>query len=754
MLLRPLEAEVHHARRLVASMRCVVVVSEFFHLLGPALSAHVRRFDVAAAVRTSPRTVSCRRFRSKMATRIQRRWRGFVRRRRFFRALYAHKRHSTKRGMAKFERAARTLQRVYRGYRCRQWLLRRAKDALRGPSIYGGDARLVYRPPDRLCTRLERLRERRIAYQMTWHELLALQAKRDALLATHVALQAQLQDANGNDVATSLIDGFPSTYAPTIVSNFLSRRLPTLQRDVDATRVALLYERLVQPLLHTAVTLVSARLRMRPVRSAFFIRRSIYRACEIRRATSHAACLLRLTTNMQRRHLEDAVAAATTLASWWRMLQAIAIRLQLRRAHALRQLGVVTYMLLRSKPIAHAARYTVHRRHVELRIRQRVWRRLLGAFFGGWRQFVAIVQHDRLRRRQLYEDGLRKGMHRAAASIQRTTRRYLVDARPRYLEHVRNDLHPLVARYESQWRDAGTVPAAFVVSTLTADMAARCDATNDEIWATCAIEYSLPYTRLDPLSTWLPDALQRCFGASVATRVERWPWRGLFLSFLERVSAWFRHESDRPAQRLDIESRVEASCVMLSYAAYLAGSRRLPLHHDARALLAEWARATDARRRLVASPATTDPRTLASYGTFHREMGLHKTLCDHCWAMLEVERHATACATCGHTFIERPTASSMANADAVEPIDLLVLHAFFHAMAPVGHANRLRPVPSVWKAATAHALPWIETLYEHGLRTLSDAMRCPKQLVSNDVGLPRAVHATLLLFVHQLGRRM
>ncbi|KDO26392.1 hypothetical protein SPRG_08195 [Saprolegnia parasitica CBS 223.65] len=733
MLLRPLEAEVHHARRLVASMRCVVVVSEFFHLLGPALTAHALHFDLSAVVRTSPRAPLPVQDGDAHPT-------AFVRRRRFFRVLYAHKRHNAKRGMAKFERAARTLQRVYRGYHCRQRLSQRPKDVLRGSNIYGGDERLVYRPPDRVDTRLQRLRARREAYHLTWHDLLALQAKHNVVLAAHVALQEQLQLANGNDVATSLIDGFPSTYAPTIVAH----------RDVDAARVALLYERLVQPLVHAAVTLVSARLRMRPVRSAFLVRRSIHRARERRRATSHAACLLRLTTTMQRRHLEDANSAATKLASWWRMLQAIPVRLRLRRAHALKQLGVVTWMLLRAKRIARAARYAVHQRHVERHVRQRVWRRWLGSVFGSWRRFVHMVQNERLARRRLYDDGLQKGLHRAAATIQRVTRRYLVDARRCYMEHVRSDLHPFVARYETQWQDDGTVPSALVLSTFAADMAARCEPTNDETWASWAIEYRLPWTRLDPLSTWLPDTTRRCFGASAATRVERWPWRGLFLAFLERVSAWYRHESSRPAQRRAIEGRVEAACTMLSYAAYLAASRRLPSRHDARALQVEWATALAARRRLVASPATTDTRTLASYCTFHRAMG--ETLCDHCWAMLEVERDATACATCGHAFLARPTESSMASADAVEPIDLLVLHAFFHAMAPVGHANRLRPVPSVWKAATAHALPWIETLYGHGLRTLHDVVHRPQQL--GLVGLPRGVHAILLHFVEELGRRM
>ncbi|OQR98012.1 hypothetical protein ACHHYP_09254 [Achlya hypogyna] len=723
----PLEA-VQRCRRMVATMRCVVVVSEFFHLLPRDLAEHCPRFDSTHVVRLSPRALSIR-------------------------CAYLKVHGSCCPGTMKFERAATSIQRVFRGHHGRGALCRRPKEQKLGQlqlmSFYGKTERWVYCPPPRRETPVEALSRRRVAYHTQWRELCSLRDKQQAVLATHLALQGLLDRCNGKDIATSLIDGFPSTYAPPIIQSFLSRRLPTCQSDVQATTIALQYEATVQPLLHHAVTLISARLRMRPVRVAFLKRRAVYRAAEIRRAKSEAACLKRLTGCMQRRHHAMAVAAATTVASWWRMLRAIPVRLALRRAHALRQLSLAVWIVWRAKPLAKVARYCVQQRRVERHVRQLVWRRMLGEIFAGWCAFVASAQDKRRRRRALYEAGMRQGIHRAAICLQRTTRRYLFILRPRYTVEVLPQLHPLLAHHVARWTQIAFVSAVAVLDAVRVDLAARCEPI-DPLWRQLAAKYKLPVSEFDPLETWLPTVARESFGANWVTRMETRPWRMAFLAFLESCGFWYERAAARPAQLAAIEGRLEADCVMTSYAAHLAATHRRPFFEtDPRPLVADWHRLLQLRRRMVASAATTADDTQAALARFHHEAGPEKTLCEHCFAMLRIDA-PSACRVCGFSFLERPTAASVASADAEEPVDLVVLHAFFHAMAPVGHANRLREVPALWKRATAHALPWIQVLYDAGLRSLVDVLVLPPCLLTNAIGLPTAVHAKLLLFLRVL----
>ncbi|CAK4186902.1 unnamed protein product [Aphanomyces euteiches] len=278
---------------MVSTMRYVIVKGEFFHGLEGALSQFLSTRPGWGSERShSPRLGTKRRFQSRMAARIQQKWKGFVRRKAFQLELQAYQRVKTfvgnaSSGFAHSMDGARSGKIRVGGHfnpktRSRTTMSTPTWSSNSPPNcqavqylcgwercdldsmarnVYGKDKWHVL--VDASQARCARFRQRRINYVAALERLVALVATRQAKLAQFRELQHLLATTPPDQtIATSLIDGFPSKYAAPIVDKFLARSLPKLEAKVLGCENEWTTTRTNDPILHDASTMISSKYRV------------------------------------------------------------------------------------------------------------------------------------------------------------------------------------------------------------------------------------------------------------------------------------------------------------------------------------------------------------------------------------------------------------------------------------------------------------------------------------------------------------
>lgn len=134
-------------------------------------------------------------------------------------------------------------------------------------------------------------------------------------------------------------------------------------------------------------------------------------------------------------------------------------------------------------------------------------------------------------------------------------------------------------------------------------------------------------------------------------------------------------------------------------------------------------------------------------------------LCERCLMLQPKTTRPRECACCGHRHSQRATeatkavsrpwtsGSSNQRVADIERCDLLVVHAFLHALAPANHANRAEfPIETLWKLAVTQASAPVGLLYrQESIATLDDLLSARVRLQDCSF-LPAPVLAKLELF--------
>ncbi|KAH9154190.1 hypothetical protein AeRB84_003676 [Aphanomyces euteiches] len=772
---------------MVSTMRYVIVKGEFFHGLEGALSQFLSTRPGWGSERShSPRLGTKRRFQSRMAARIQQKWKGFVRRKAFQLELQAYQRVKTFVGVAKFVSAAISIQKHVRGRRCRRQLGRRTRLPIAKRNVYGKDKWHVL--VDASQARCARFRQRRINYVAALERLVALVATRQAKLAQFRELQHLLATTPPDQtIATSLIDGFPSKYAAPIVDKFLARSLPKLEAKVLGCENEWTTTRTNDPILHDASTMISSKYRVVRCKRKYENERAACRARQLQLVHSSAACMVRMNFAMKQRALNRIIDAATRISSWWKMTQAKSVLKALRKAHAHLLLQVFRRLFLTMRSRAPIARRACFCSMIVRQYHKLVARRLSTRVFQAWRGYT-IQELDLARqRREIEQAGMRRIIHSSACQIQHLVHRFVHDTRPKYAKEVMDVMHPVVASYVAKCSESGDL--AQLIHAIHNDVNSW--PSVDSIWTTLADRYHYPLALPEPVQVWWPSTLAILqLGKNEQTKVV--PWRIKDLAFLDSISSRYAAMDLLGMHLVAIEARHEVVCVVRSYLVHLMTTHKLLKPGKLRPRMAtekQWSIAAttmalrtwssrlkqdyEIRSQLHASPGTTTAETNQFYMQFHSDSGSYPSLCSNCYAMLEPELYPSQC-TCGFDYIRRPTmaittspqgnfhdsrgknnngkASILTNRQEFqgEASDLLLVHAFFHAMAPLGHQNRLLPPPQLWRIAMAQALPFIEVMHANKLHSLDALYQEPASLMGNAMQLPARVYARLVEFVDEL----
>ncbi|CAK4107012.1 unnamed protein product [Aphanomyces euteiches] len=285
-------------------------------------------------------------------------------------------------------------------------------------------------------------------------------------------------------------------------------------------------------------------------------------------------------------------------------------------------------------------------------------------------------------------------------------------------------MHPVVASYVAKCSESGDL--AQLIHAIHNDVNSW--PSVDSIWTTLADRYHYPLALPEPVQVWWPSTLAILqLGKNEQTKVV--PWRIKDLAFLDSISSRYAAMDLLGMHLVAIEARHEVVCVVRSYLVHLMTTHKL-LKPATTMALRTWSSRLkqdyEIRSQLHASPGTTTAETNQFYMQFHSDSGSYPSLCSNCYAMLEPELYPSQC-TCGFDYIRRPTMAITTSPQGNfhdsrefqgEASDLLLVHAFFHAMAPLGHQNRLLPPPQLWRIAMAQALPFIEVMHANKLHSL------------------------------------
>ncbi|ETV67041.1 hypothetical protein, variant 2 [Aphanomyces astaci] len=678
--------------------------------------------------------------------------------------LRARRKYALKAGLPLYEHAATTIQKLVRGRQSRRHLQQRGRHVLEKRNVYGKPQWWVLDDVVTSQVRLARLQRRRDEYQALVQQLRCDEQAKKMALDRFRALEAMLTlSPPDQPIQTDLVDGYPSAYAHDVVQRFLAQHLPKSRANLSAAETELRLATQSHPLLHQAATIISARYRVMQCKIPFLQHRNAVRATEIRFKRSKAESLVRMNVAMHQRAVLRIHGAATTISSWWKMVAAVALGISLRKRRAHFKLNVLLAIVMTMLPKAKAAR----RRHlvatVVVRYRAVVSTRLVTKVVAAWKGYAKEEVALGMQRRAREERGMLCFIESCVRRLQRSVKHFLHTTRPNYTRAVVSGLHPVVALHLEQCQG----DLAILARAVESDVQGWLGAEDFSLWVHLANEYCLPLALLEPVDAWWPRALE-LLRLHVQSS-DRQPWRVCVLAFLDDVSPHYAAMDAMGTQLLHIEAKHELVCVARSYLVHLCATHHVAMHPN-RAVLAgqelakQWQQDLAIRRHLHASPNTTTEAAIACYSRFHSDNGPSPLLCSNCFVMFEYDLHPSQC-PCGFAYIRRPTTCTyvqpvpLHNNEMVvrfphaERSDLLLVHAYFHALAPLGHANRLQSPPHLWRLAVTRALPWIEVLSSHNLHTLDALCQLPRKLVENTVNLPVRVHAHLVAMVAELTRQ-
>jgi hypothetical protein len=291
-----------------------------------------------------------------------------------------------------------------------------------------------------------------------------------------------------------------------------------------------------------------------------------------------------------------------------------------------------------------------------------------------------------------------------------------------------------------------------------------------------AQQYALPLDvlRLDEVWLWLRNEQQQQWEHDWFLDL-RAPLAIRTLRFLATLSDFFTRQ-DRIAFQIDqIWLHFEALQCVRGYLAHLFAHNAVWYTPATTFSAHDRQRAVEWLRQLVREETQEDsqPWSMAATATDLPYIVFHcvwTDLCERCFAM-EGDRLARSCSSCGHLHHEHSTVvrpshaviSPQEDGDTQEPkwikgserCDLVVVNAFFHALAPRGHAHReLYKPETMWQLALAKALEPVSLLYERfEIRTLNDLLVQTNEGAWVEV-LPAQVAAKLSLFLRLIKQEL
>lgn len=749
------DAHVRSCRALVSSMRSIVSRAQFvehLHEFIPVAARTKVQFFQSEAQRTkkSPRTRSWVRFQHTLARRIQHVFHEWQHRRRLGQAREASEIWGPFHGAEKYETNATFIQKILRG-----WLTRKktTKGLPAGPIIM-----------PKISSAMS-FRKRRAQYQQGYLELrdliLSSQRRKDACDSERQALECafrqQLMSSNYHlddqeqrlffisHVYQARTQAQPLSVEISVLHDFLIQEVQDQEHDQrELERQILEWVATHEPLLRDATRKITCGIRhalgLKLERKLKHDRRRRARRLHISELHYRATRASRLSKAFDRARAE---ACASTLARWWKSYLA-----KSRSRVETRDQAVLT--------LQHFVRQQLEQRHFGALERKRrlkasvisFWKRrdarVCAQVWQGWLAQTRDCRMSRRRQEQAlwYGQGPRR-VQVACRTIQRCVRLTLSSRRSEFYQSTLCPVHPVLAsRLQDLSPDSDSDSRSSFFSSLQGDARARGTCRDSRVWHW--------------LAQWR-DALERL-------DEPKRPWSLRVLNFLAVVNQDIYWQAEREADRRtqDIAAREERGFIRHYVDEYLRRTNqvltRTTNHEEEDTEGGKSSHVeTTHHRHCVETPLSKvllcpSSRASSEVGRFSRVYSeYHSTLtrvCVHCHALLlstgsssmlmEKQHTLRTCLSCGHrrtsaptitTFVKHKRTSSRTTTTGrttkllfalPEFCDLLVIHAYFHCLAPVNHSNRLLPATQVWTKAREESEAVLTHLYTSGWHDLED----------------------------------
>lgn len=492
---------------------------------------------------------------------------------------------------------------------------------------------------------------------------------------------------------------------------------------------------------------------------------------------SKEQCYERMNAQLQARHTQLWTGAASAIASLYHIAQAKILMHRYRQQRAARRIWC-RYRLMQLRAQAKA-----RRAWFETKRQARVFRdeRIAQHKRRVWRAWRTCVDHEKRRQAliaQRVEQGLELWLATRALHLQRL-HRIAMTRRSCMTEQLASELDPVVLHT----LDVLTRKHTATATRLTvAAKRALCAAFYEQLlhnvsaWREptahmymLARRYALELETLPRLEirAWL-ELKQQHIGDAMGFLDLLQPFPTRSLAFLAQVSLYYALADRVASQSHAIAVELEARMVVRAYLRLLYAHNQVQFSHATtysaqhRAAAVRLLQQKDSEESMETAADVESERlqlrghvSASAFTSFHC---VWSDLCEKC-LMLQpssddadsfdapgnAQRQDRVCACCGHRRAERSTAAAPSYA-AFQPTkhsahhtsealtesstheqlvrddercDYFVLNAFFHALAPRGHANRDEHTPqTLWKLAMAHATAAVAHLYED-LRVVS-----------------------------------
>lgn len=348
----------------------------------------------------------------------------------------------------------------------------------------------------------------------------------------------------------------------------------------------------------------------------------------------------------------------------------------------------------------------------------------------------------------------------SAKLIQRQTRKVLYRHREALQEELYDHLHPQLAK-----RIDELSYCIYFFSELKADARTRVMPTAQERRSAARYGFPLQSFPIESTLTWL-ELMESSFINSERVLCPDQPLTKGVLRFLIALNEQYWNYQRFETQLHQVHERSEVISIVKSYMMHLAKTNRISSNQRPQTVASTAKRPLNALRNTrshylkdIRNPER-DARLLSdfslpstSYSQFHSSFS---DLCSHCLEMIPHEHSSPWCPTCQHPTFARDSISSKGtrgsrSEDGVfhftEPCDYLVIHAFFHTLAPYGHPNRLLPVAHVWSSALTQSTCCIRALHDHGVESLQDLLRLNESKQLRLIEFPSAVAEKLDLML-------